>query len=351
MSNYPSDLHRTTFDTPTTNATAWLDATLDSVVPVKCHSHNDYWREYPLFSGLAAGCTGTEADVYLSENGQDLLVGHDLASISPEKTLRSMYLDPLFEMLQHRNSENASSSENDQAKGVYITSSLEPLILLIDVKEKPDIIWPMVIRQLESFRRSQFLTRYEVLPGASKPGRIVPGPLTVVGSGDLHLEQLVSAYDVAGAPGNGGFHVYHDTFLDAPLADLDVQGSGDYQSTNSYYVSSSFKATIGQVRFGFSHCQMEKLRDQVRAAKDRGLVIRYWAVPGWPLNYRDYIWRTLRGEGVEVLNVDEVKEVSARWTSGYLKSVVAMIVISGCAVLFFTMGAFFHYRRVRTAVL
>ncbi|KAK8079381.1 altered inheritance of mitochondria protein 6 [Apiospora hydei] len=300
MSNYPSDLHRTTFDTPTTNATAWLDATLGSVVPAQCHSHNDYWRDYPLFSGLAAGCTGTEADVYLSDDGRDLLVGHKRASTSAEKTLRSMYLEPLFQMLQHRNSGNVSRSADAQAQGIFKTDPSEPLVLLIDVKEKPDIIWPIVLRQLEPFRRSQFLTRYEATAGVDEPGQIVPGPLTVVGSGELDLESL---------------------------------------------------ATIGQVLFGFSRHQMEKLRDQIRSAKERGLVVRYWGVPGWPLNYRDYIWMTLRDEGVKVLNVDEVKEVSAPWTSGYLKCVVAMIVISCCAVLFFTIGAFIQYRRVRSVTL
>ncbi|KAK8091348.1 hypothetical protein PG994_000853 [Apiospora phragmitis] len=169
MAHYRSDSHKTTFATPTSNASAWLDVTLGSVVPVKCHSHNDYWRPYPLFSGLAAGCTGTEADVYLSEDGHDLLVGHDRGSLRPGKTLRSLYLDPLFDMLQHQNSGNTSKSLNGAQgqKGIYRTNSSVPLVLLIDVKEKADIVWPIVLRQLEPFRQSRFLTRYEVLPGGN----------------------------------------------------------------------------------------------------------------------------------------------------------------------------------------
>lgn len=29
------------------------------------HSHNDYWRDVPFYSGLAAGAISTEADVWL----------------------------------------------------------------------------------------------------------------------------------------------------------------------------------------------------------------------------------------------------------------------------------------------
>jgi len=71
------------------------------VTPIHCHSHNDYWRKTPLFEALHYGCTGTEADVYLI--GHKLYVGHDKASVVPEKTLKSMYLDPILAMLEYQN--------------------------------------------------------------------------------------------------------------------------------------------------------------------------------------------------------------------------------------------------------
>ena len=30
---------------------------LRDIIPIPCHSHNDYWRRVPLFSALRAGCT------------------------------------------------------------------------------------------------------------------------------------------------------------------------------------------------------------------------------------------------------------------------------------------------------
>ena len=32
------------------------------------HSHNDYWREYPLFSALSAGAISVESDIWYFHN-------------------------------------------------------------------------------------------------------------------------------------------------------------------------------------------------------------------------------------------------------------------------------------------
>jgi hypothetical protein len=49
------------------------DATRD-VIPIPCHSHNDYWRRVPLFDAIHWGCTGVEADVWLFDD--ELFVGY-----------------------------------------------------------------------------------------------------------------------------------------------------------------------------------------------------------------------------------------------------------------------------------
>lgn len=35
------------------------------IVPKPFHSHNDYWRDVPFYSGLSYGAISTEADVWL----------------------------------------------------------------------------------------------------------------------------------------------------------------------------------------------------------------------------------------------------------------------------------------------
>ena len=38
------------------------------------HSHNDYWRDVPLYSALANGVRSIEADVWLNPKDQKLYV-------------------------------------------------------------------------------------------------------------------------------------------------------------------------------------------------------------------------------------------------------------------------------------
>ena len=59
------------------------------------HAHNDYRHDRPLLDALAHGFTSVEADVFLVDD--KLCVAHDAREIRPERTLRSLYLDPLRE--------------------------------------------------------------------------------------------------------------------------------------------------------------------------------------------------------------------------------------------------------------
>jgi hypothetical protein len=51
---------------------------------------------------------------------------------------------------------------------------------------------------------------------------------------------------------------------------------------------------------------MERIRKQIRSARGKGLVSRYWGTPVWPRSVRDYVWQVLLEEGVGVLSGDDV---------------------------------------------
>lgn len=249
---------------------------------------------------------------------------------------------------------------------------------MIDVKEKASVIWPLVLQQLEPFRRQRFLTQYEEVytsENTTKRQTLWPGPLVVVGSGDMDLSSLVTSYDNNSRP----YHEYHDTFLDAPLERLPTVNSfwtasgtnesirpivpapqpevlsvsrTQYHSINSYYASASFKQSIGSVRFGFSDAQLEKLRKHIRLAKLSNLQARYWDIPDWPINYRDYIWDILTREGVGMLSVDDVDAAGGKaWTLAYATTVDCIIGISICiagfAMLYGALVVFTVRRRSR----
>ena len=74
----------------------------EDVVPIPCHSHNDYRRSNPLFDALSAGCTSVEADIWLTQDGTEMYVGHSKSALSKARTLRDLYLNPIARLLSER---------------------------------------------------------------------------------------------------------------------------------------------------------------------------------------------------------------------------------------------------------
>lgn len=311
------------------------------VQPVACHSHNDYWRKEPLFSALNAGCTGVEADVWLFD--QDLFVGHSTASLTPERTFRSLYVNPLLDILNKQNPKTAFHPSLDTPRnGVFDTVPSQTLVLLVDFKTDGDILWRVVSEQLQPLREQKFLTYFN---GSS----VIEGPITVVVTGNAPFSAVVANPN------------YRDMFFDAPL-DLmeqlsDIQSSTDvpahhsaldhvgnlpaadgsqdqnqgqgysgsaplnpsvYSRANSYYTSLDFQHSFGYLWRGhLTRQQKEKLRKQIAGAHSRGLKVRYWGVPNWPRGLRNYLWRVLVREGVDYLNVDDLHSATTgKWGWG-----------------------------------
>ncbi|KAG4411845.1 hypothetical protein IFR04_015008, partial [Cadophora malorum] len=174
---------------------AWYptDFTRD-IQPIPCHSHNDYWRRVPLFSALRHGCTGVEADVWLSNN--DLLVGHNRASLSRNRTFTALYIDPLVKILENQNPQ--TEFYNGTNNGVFDVDPEQTLTLLIDVKTGGKETWPWILKQLEPLRERGWLTYVE--------GDVVHRrAVTVVGTGNTRFDILTAN------------ETYRDAFFDAPL--------------------------------------------------------------------------------------------------------------------------------------
>src|SRR5438046_8544345 len=65
-----------------------------ALIPLpQAHSHNDYEQKRPLWDALDLGFCNIEPDIYLID-GQ-LLVAHELKQVRPDRTLVSLYLNPL----------------------------------------------------------------------------------------------------------------------------------------------------------------------------------------------------------------------------------------------------------------
>lgn len=298
------------------DASHWPTDQSREIIAVNCHSHNDYWRQIPLFSALEAGCIGVEADVWLFDD--ELYVGHTTSSLTSRRTLRSLYIDPLMEILEKQNpSTPFNGGVNRPPHGVFDTDPDQSVIFLIDFKTDGALTWPAVVKQLAPLRDRGYLTYFN---GQD----IIPGLITVVGTGNTPFD-LVTANST-----------YRDIFFDAPLEKLvDEEDSAKatiltnkehstgmgqghsgmprainantFNLTNSYYASVSFKKAVGfPWPFHFTQHQMDLIRKQVRVAHQHGLKVRYWSIPGWPISLRNHIWRILAQEGVDILNVDDL---------------------------------------------
>ncbi|KAF7871933.1 uncharacterized protein EAF02_009038 [Botrytis sinoallii] len=332
---------------------AWYptDFTRD-INPVPCHSHNDYWRRVPLFDALRAGCTGVEADVWLFDN--ELYVGHNTASLQRNRTFQSLYVNPLVEILERQNP--TTDFYNGTNHGVFDADDGKSLTLLVDLKTDGAETWEWVLQQLEPLRKRGWLSYVE-------NDTLHTRPITVVGTGNTPFDVLTknSTYRDAffDAPLDTMWESKHVTEemkdwsnleddaqeegLDKDQEDAEEQvsetstssavsiparkpmpiphkkpnnGQGmsgvspdtDFNPLNSYYASVSFNKAVGTIWRGrLSPKQMKIIRGQLRGAHRRGLKARYWDLPSWPIGLRNHVWDVLVKEGVDYLNVDDLR--------------------------------------------
>ncbi|KAG8763733.1 COPII subunit [Ceratobasidium sp. 423] len=99
------------------------------IIPKGIHSHNDYWRDVPLFSAIAVGAISVEADVWLWND--ELYVGHDPSSLSPKRTFSSLYVSPLLSILKQQNPATSFPYTNNTRNGVFDTAPCRRHSLLL----------------------------------------------------------------------------------------------------------------------------------------------------------------------------------------------------------------------------
>ncbi|KAK4508814.1 hypothetical protein PRZ48_002553 [Zasmidium cellare] len=236
------------------------------VLPIPCHSHNDYWRREPLFDAVSWGCTGVEADVWLFD--EELY----------------LYVDKLVGLLDGMNGANDVGGGTGDLNGVFHRKPDETLTLLVDLKNSGRHAFEVLQYQLSPLREKGYLTYWN-------GQEVVPRSVTVDA-----IHELDTAMDYGSA-----MSIPDDGRL------LNPQDVDQYNISTSYYASTSFKKTVGFVWRGhLSPRQMEIIRGQIRGAKRRGLKARYWNTPSWPIALRNHVWHVLVKEGADVLNVDDL---------------------------------------------
>ena len=217
---------------------------------------------------------------------------------------------------------------NTTHHGVFDEDPSQTLVLLVDLKTSGRETYRYLHSQLSEMRERGYLSYWD-------GERFHSRAITIVGTGNTPFDSIIASTS------------YRDIFFDAPLEkfweepepqpspDAQVAGpahvatqrrslvvngeSADlssaatthlepYDTSNSYYASTSFTASIGFVWRGrLSAHQLHLLRGQIQGAKRRGLRARYWDTPSWPRSLRNHVWHVLMREGADVLNVDDLK--------------------------------------------
>ncbi|KAF9735355.1 hypothetical protein PMIN06_010883 [Paraphaeosphaeria minitans] len=259
-----------------------------SVLPIPCHSHNDYWRRTPLFAALGSGCISIEADIFYRNN--DIFVGHVESALHADRTLESMYINRLVDLLDGMNPPRWKATD---PKGVFYNAPKQSLTLVIDFKTAGKETWSTLHEQLQPLRERGWLTHWN---GTHRVER----PLTIVASG-------AADFDLVAPHGS-----VRDIFFDAPLDELDHPFDDGtrfrYNVSNSHLASVNFHSAIGPVFRGkVTDEQLLLMRKHIQSAKQRGLVSRYWGTPRWPRGRRDEIWALLVQENIGLLNVDDLR--------------------------------------------
>jgi hypothetical protein len=229
------------------------------------HAHNDYEHDRPLLDALSYGFTSVEADVYLVD-GQ-LLVAHDREDLKPDRTLASLYLDPLKRL-------------SNGKRSIFPTG--ETLTLLIDFKTEAEPTYATLRAMLGSYR--DMLTSFE---GDS----IKTNAVTIIISGNRPREILASEISRLAA-------------YDGRLADL---GKKNLPVGFMPLVSDNWNNHFTWKGVGeFPADQRAKLRSILQQTHAEHRKLRFWATPD-----SEAAWRILHEAGVDLINTDKLPELAA----------------------------------------
>jgi hypothetical protein len=239
--------------------------TAAAVEPLEnAHAHNDYRHPRPLLDALDRGFASVEADVFLLD-GQ-LLVGHDQPELKSDRTLETLYLEPLA----RRARENGGRVYRHGGR----------FLLFVDIKSAADDTW----RQLQPL-----LAKYADILATTDDNRHRDAAITVVLTGNRPSEALSRSRTRLAA-------------LDGRLDDLERTAPVDLMPV----ISDDWAAHFDWKGQGpMPDTERNKLREIVRRAHQQRRVLRFWRTPE-----DEAVWQELRSAGVDLIGTDQLDRLA-----------------------------------------
>jgi hypothetical protein len=231
------------------------------------YAHRDCEFDPPLWRSLQNGFTHIEVDVYCLFGR--ILVGHDLSQLRPGRTLKMLYLDPLYQHLQRHQS------------GIFADNT--PLWLFIDVKSEAGPSYKALHKLLESYQ--DMITTFT-------PFGVQQRALTVIVSGNRPSYEVTERMPLRYAA------------LDGRLPDVGVH-------TNPYVmpiISDNWRKHFGWLGHGSMPANEQKRLEALLSVTHRhGQKLRFWNTPDTNTPQRKAIWNKLMALGVDLINTDDVE--------------------------------------------
>jgi alkaline phosphatase len=222
------------------------------------HAHNDYNHPVPFYTAYNAGFGSIEADIFLKNH--QLYVAHDTIDITSKKTLQSLYLDPLQEVIQKN-------------KGFVYTDSLKNLLLLIDLKTPAEVTLEALL---------QVLQHYKIITGCLSLKIVITG----------------NQPDVSQLPSYPGY-IFFDGNLNKNYTIESLNKVALFSDNFRNYTSWNGEGFLVEP-------DREKIKSAVTKAHTLNKPIRFWAAPDLP-----NAWDQLMSLNVDYINTDKIQEISA----------------------------------------
>lgn len=235
----------------------------------RAHAHNDYLHDRPLLDALAQGFGSVEADIFLVDG--ELQVAHTRSELAPERTLQTLYLEPLKQRIaQHHGS-------------VY--GDGRTFTLLIDIKTDAEATY----RALHDL-----LAQYNQILAHSDGAEERAGAVTAIVSGNRPTELIRHTSPRYAA-------------IDGRLSDLDSELPQSLMSPSLMpLISDNWRSHFSWRGAGqLPVAEQQKLQDIVARTHAQRRRLRFWATPDTPA-----MWSALHAAGVDLINTDDLAGLS-----------------------------------------
>ena len=228
------------------------------------HSHNDYLNKKPLYSALENQFKSIEVDVFLLNS--KLYVGHSWLQLRKNKTIQSLYLEPLWVEYKNNNGK--------------IYNNGESLYLLVDIKTSAEKTYKAL---------KTILHKYKPMLTAVISDSLINRPLTIILSGNRPYIKKSDSKD-------------RFVFIDGRHSDISKNKPNNIMPIISMSWLDHFTwAGVGEMKIEET-LVLKKIINDVHIENK---LIRFWASPD-----NSNSWSKLRSEGVDLINTDKIKQYS-----------------------------------------